>query len=423
MYGLVNFTPYGFQGVGIDFAFSHNYCIIADEMGLGKTLQALARSVGLRTLIVCPASLKDTWKQEIKKFCEAHTHLQIFRSPTDIIGYTPELDDYVIINYEQLRYSEDLFEWAELVISDEAHKLKNLEAQRTVYFEKNLYDAQVPYCLLLTGTPIQNRVEELYALLVIMSYSPVQNNGLNIANDYPTLRLFCEEFSHRTLKRVKGGKRVVVYRGVKNKEKLKTYLRKKFIRRKQKDVHELPGLIYNDVIASYKNDPALEKEFMEHSNGRGKDITAKEKSAMLKTKFTIQYIKELLETTGKIVVFTDHVKPAEAIAEAFGTTAYTGKTSQNNRTRLKNEFQDGKTEVIVLTFGAGSEGLTLTKANVMVLNDYPWVPGILEQAIKRIYRISQLRRCIINSIVGSFQDSYIMLMIKEKMKDITEVIG
>ena len=418
-------TPYNFQKTGTNFALSSKYCIIADQMGLGKTIQAIAVANHTRAkcLVVCPAFLKLNWVAEIEKLCSQPKHYDLYKKGLDIYSYKPELDDFIIINYEQVKHAEDLFAWATLVVADEGHYLKNGDAQRTIYFDKYLYENQPEYFLLLTGTPIQNRVEELYQPLVMMSYGN-GDNGKNILDDYPSKTAFCNKFSHQVRMRINGFM-VVKYVGVKNVELLQTYLDGKLIRRLQKDVLDLPDMVESEVIASYKQDKKLLREFENHKEMQGKDITAKAKSAALKAKFTIQYVKNLLDsgTCEKVVVFSDHVKPAEEIAAAFGVAAITGKMPMARRMELVNQFQTGDLPVFCATIGAASTGLTLTAANYMVLNDISYVPGNNEQAKKRIMRIGQDKKCNIVFVVGSFQDAYILNQVRAKMSDINEVLN
>jgi len=208
-------------------------------------------------------------------------------------------------------------------------------------------------------------------------------------------------------------------------ELLQTYLEGKLIRRLQKDVIDLPDMVEVEVIASYKKDKKLQKEFENHKQKEGKDITAKAKSAALKAKFTIQYVKNLLEsgTCEKVVVFSDHVAPAEEIAEAFGVEAITGKMPVSKRMEIVKQFQEGDLQVFPATIGAASTGLTLTAANHMIFNDISWVPGNNEQAKKRIMRIGQKNTCTTAYIVGSFQDQYILNTVRSKMATIKEVLS
>ena len=105
-----------FQVEGVDFLMKHHYSILGDEMGLGKTIQALEIakvSKSVSTVVICPSSLKFNWENEIKeKF--------------------PQLKSSITITtYSQLKHSSNIFRASDIVIADEAHYLKNLDAQRT----------------------------------------------------------------------------------------------------------------------------------------------------------------------------------------------------------------------------------------------------------------------------------------------------
>ena len=426
MYGSTDYgltvDLYPFQVEGVDYILKSKYCILAFDMGLGKTIQAIAAANATKSkcLIVCPAFLKLNWELEIQKFCKTYKHVASYKKALDIYSYTPELEDFVIINYEQVKHAESLFEWADMVVADEAHYLKNGDAQRTIFFDKYLYENEPKYFIQMTGTPIQNRVEELYQLLLMACFT--KGNGKNIMTDYPTKSSFCTKFSNKIMQKMRG-RYIIKYEGHRNIELLKTYLKGKFIRRKQADVLDLPETIEIDVVASYKQDKRLAREFEEHKQGKEKGISAKEKSARLKAKFTIQYVTNLLEQGIKqVVVFSDHVKPAEEIAEHFGVEAITGKMPTPKRQALVEKFQAGDMQVFSATIGAASTGLTLTAAHHMVISDWSWVPGNMAQAKKRILRIGQTKKCTFHNIIGSFQDAYIQRSLKEKVKTITQVI-
>ena len=125
---ILKVKPYKFQTEGVDYLIDHHYAIIGDEMGLGKSLQGilLSEHLRLKTLVVCPAYLKQTWEKEWQKLVVRDVSLCTCKNKTDIP--TVPQTEVVIINYAQLKYAEHLFKWAELVIADEVHYLKNIEA-------------------------------------------------------------------------------------------------------------------------------------------------------------------------------------------------------------------------------------------------------------------------------------------------------
>ena len=162
--------PYQFEGAV--FAARAGRCIIADEMGLGKTIQAIAaaeimaRNFGVeRVLIVCLTSLKYQWQQEIVKFCSRDTTIIEGQYPARMRGYETATF-YTIANYEQVfRDIESVrrLYW-DLIILDETQRIKNWKT-RTSQAIKSLLSQ---YAIALTGTPLENRLEELHTIVAFI---------------------------------------------------------------------------------------------------------------------------------------------------------------------------------------------------------------------------------------------------------------
>ena len=160
---------YPFQREGIKFAVKHKRCLIADEMGLGKTVQAigLINELGCHpVLIVCPASLKLNWKNELERWLH---HAE--GEPTHKIGIIngnkwAENTEISIISYDLLKkYRQQIraHKWG-LLVCDESHYIKNEKANRTeeILGSKTVEPIQADRVLFLTGTPILNRPSELW---------------------------------------------------------------------------------------------------------------------------------------------------------------------------------------------------------------------------------------------------------------------
>ncbi|MBE9487530.1 MAG: DEAD/DEAH box helicase, partial [Chloroflexi bacterium] len=161
---------YPYQQEGIEFALYRKRAIIADEMGLGKTLQAISTAVlkkdlfGFeRTLIVCPASLKDQWKREIERFCQEKAVVIQGNAEERAALYRDSDAYFLICNYEAtLRDLPLLQAFApDFIILDEAQRIKNYETQTATVIK------QIPkkHALVITGTPIENRLVDLYSIV------------------------------------------------------------------------------------------------------------------------------------------------------------------------------------------------------------------------------------------------------------------
>ena len=160
--------PYQREGM-LHLAFGER-ALLADEMGLGKTVQAiaacelLARRKGIaRVLVVCPASLKAEWEEQIARFTERPRALVFGARPARLAAYR-EPPFFTIVNYEQVLIdAADINEMLrpDVVVLDEAQRIKNWQTKTA----RRVKSLRAPYAFVLTGTPIENRIDELYSIV------------------------------------------------------------------------------------------------------------------------------------------------------------------------------------------------------------------------------------------------------------------
>lgn len=411
------------QPGAIDFGLLHHYFLLADQMGLGKSLEALAicTQSRLRTMIVCPAYLKQNWANEVHKF--TNLKAQVVEKPKGFI--LRDSTDIVISSYSQLKHTRHLFNKVRMVIADEAHYLKGVDTERTKLFHEYIDGSKPERLALLTGTPIKNRIDEYYSLLVLCSYNPRGTSGKRIFDKFTNYYSFLNTFTTPKKINIGGGKKITKYEGANNIPLLKTFLKDKFIRRLSKDVLDLKKPMHKDVYISFKEDPILEAIWQDYLDNPGNPHVSsrKAKSALEKTSFTCKYVEDLLNETDSCVVFTDHVASAGAIHSHFGRKAriITGAVSPKNRGIIVDSFQRGDFSVLVATIGAASTGFTLTRANNLIFNDINYVGPNNEQAMARINRIGQEKVCVYHYILGSPTDKSIQKTIGKKGKDLARV--
>lgn len=394
----------------INYGMKHPYFIMGMEPGLGKTLTALEiafRSGKKRILYVCPAGLRLNVKAEIHLWYPEKM-VSCFTDRKQI--YNVWDTDVVIINYEMMKYAGKLFEWADSIIFDEAHYLKNTKSQRSDLAHRLVYENGYDRCMLLTGTPIENYVVEYYSLMSLAYYNP-RIPEPKFLKKFPTEIDFALHFSNKKIYKVLG-REVIKFEGLRNEVELKEYLSPIYISKKAKDCLDLPPEVEKDVLMSDFDNPALMEAFEEFENsefGESVKSEAKKLAAIATVPFTIEYVKHLLNGgVDKIVVFSDHVDSAELIAKEFGVRCITGQMSVEDRNRTVYNFENYATpQVIVGTTKAMGVGFTLTRANNLVFSDYPWVPGQLEQVKRRIIRVTQKRTPFIHYVHGSFQSQRI----------------
>jgi SNF2 family DNA or RNA helicase len=169
-YSLIKTELFPYQKEGVEFALFRKTAIIADEMGLGKTLQAIVTAIqkkavfGFRkTLVVCPASLKEQWKKEIEKFT-GEKALVIGGLPEEReMQYKDEDHFFYIINYETILRDRIALNNAayDFLILDEAQRIKNYETKTASSVSKLM----VKHILVITGTPIENRLIDIFSLV------------------------------------------------------------------------------------------------------------------------------------------------------------------------------------------------------------------------------------------------------------------
>ncbi len=424
-----------YQSRAVTYAEQNPYSILGLEPGLGKSRCGIEIRESLKNncLIICPSYLILNWVKEIRKWAGEKSRITTFTRGKDI--YEPCDTDYVITSYDLVQKAEHLFEWADMLLLDEAHAIKSMKAKRTQFIHKSVYENSLKRVHLLTGTPIKNRVQEFYSLLALCYYEP-DAADLKFLDLYPSEIDFADQFSKREQYTMEiSGKWVTIVKwtGIRNVSELKKYLSGKYIRIKSSDVLNLPPIVYKSFQVSDVEDKQLLSSFNNYFNDDSGDMEREERTgsvlpehkavaALKKVPFTIKYARDLLEETECILIYTDHVASAEAIAAEFGVEAITGKMSSTKRSQLADRFQAGEGRVLVCTIGSMKEGKDLFRSHHIIFNDFPWVPGDLKQVIYRIQRIGQKSTCFVHKIIGSPQDAYIMDVIESKLKTIERAL-
>jgi len=397
----------------VDEVIAKKYLGDFSTMGTGKSLSALATVCKLRikAVVVCPPFLVQNWLNEVSKHTTliATPHLLKWDSSSDI----------TIVPYTQLDKAEEVFKNCTFWIADESQYLKNMNAKRTMRFHALFYKYSPEYFMALTGTPLKNRIPEIYPLLLLWSHGPCTPK---ITDKYRSFYTFCCRFTN-----VSQGTYGLSYTGMKNVEELRTYIKPYSIKH-EASVLDLPELSESSVVVSYKENVELERAFNAFTSGSKftAEITVKVQSATTKATFTGAYVSEALESEeGPIVVFSDHRKPLDILElelSNYRVRQITGDVSMAKRQESIDMFNNNQLDVLLLTYGAGSTGINLTASNLMVLNDIPWTLSELEQAKKRSHRMGQKRACRIVHIIGSSVDELILKSLTAKAKVIEKVL-
>lgn len=408
------------QARAFPFALKHPYSILALDPRLGKSRVAIEIREQLQNncLVICPSYLVLNWVKEIRKWAAPDVQVTAIQKGADIYDICDS--DFAVISYDLAKKAENFFDWADMVVIDEGHNLKSMDAQRTQFIHRCIYEYSIPRLHILTGTPIKNRVKEFYSLLALTNYNPRVADS-QFLDRYPSEIDFADQFSNRRKYQLQiGNKRVTIlkWEGLRNVHELKKHLKGKYLRIRATE-DDLPPVMYKPILISETPDPDLLQTFNAHFEGDDAGSVKSDKkaeAALKKVPFTVKYAQGLLEEVDCCLIYSDHVASAEAIAQKFNVRALTGKVSSKLRSRLADKFQAGEGKVLVATVGALKEGRDLYRANDIILNDYPWVPGDLKQVINRIRKVGKKNPCMVHEIFGSPQDSYITDVLKSKIE-------
>jgi SWI/SNF-related matrix-associated actin-dependent regulator 1 of chromatin subfamily A len=441
--------------------------LLADEMGLGKTVQvtgAINASPDIRTvLIVCPASLRLNWRNELRRWLTRDLSVGVFgygaaslkgqRFDVTVVSYDVLSDVSVLSTGKTVA---DILDGAgvplpksgtwDLLVGDEIHKVKNPKTARGKAFAE--LRKRSKHLLALTGTPIPNKPVELFPILqmvdpeewdpagVVKGVAKAPGEG---AGFFRFVKRYCN--AHQEMVPGKGGGKLVWnFDGASDLEGLNERLRSTcMVRRLKKDVlKELPAKIR--TIVPIGNGEDDEEEWgdlgndYEEASRKVKSIPFTELSrtrhrqALKKVKPALEHIGAALEEGGeghKVIVFAHHkdviAKLVEGLSD-YGVVSLVGDDTLQRRQDAVEKFQtDPKCRVFVGSLTAAGVGLTLTASSHVVFVEGDWVPATMTQAEDRAHRIGQRESVLIEILVleGSL-DAKMMRFVTDK-QDIADM--
>lgn len=421
--------PYQQEGVELLHAFKGR-AILGDEMGLGKTLQVIAYAFHFSlfpVVIVCPASLKDNWKLEFRKWTGLRrVYIAESKKPAPLSDL--QNNEIVVINYDILKDWVSVIRKLKpaLIVCDEAHYIKNQSSARhkaVKSLQKN-----VNKLILVTGTPIENAPIEIFYLVQLV---------------HPTLFTSRVEFG---LKYCNGERNENGWNfsGLSNEKELHRILYAScLIRRIKSQVAEqLPEKQFNEVILPLSNVQQYTKaqqsfiEYVKETKGVNASKSAA-RAAALSQMVTLrqlaaegvlpsvfEWVDSFLQSgNDKLVIFAIHKKVISALTQKYADVCVCidGSTPVKERQTLVDKFQTNvRTRIFIGNIRAAGVGLTLTASYSVVFLELPWHPGQLNQAIDRVHRIGQLRGVMIYFLVAKstiLQRMAGMLLQKQQMSD------
>src|SRR5437879_4309472 len=443
--------------------------ILADEVGLGKTIEAsiiykelAIRGLARRVLILTPASLVGQWQGELEeKFFE---RFDTPSEPDDWLNVTK-----AIVSHDRARsrrHAEEILRhrW-DLVIVDEAHKVKSQRGATYQFIEKIERD----FILLLTATPLQNDLRELYNLITLLrpgqlgTWQEFKTQHLvsgdhRQPSDPEGLRALTHEVMIRTRRssvvddldlppRRPRHPEVKLTRAEadlydRTTEFLRRLYREGFIQPTQqteekptrKGILQLAVIHLRQRLCSSSRALAESLEHLaqgEHIRPAYRTIARQlaKRAQGIKTHAKLDVLTKLLkETPDRVLVFSDHRPTIQLIEQRVKKVGrqpivYWGAHSTADRDKRIRAFQQDERSVLIAT-RAGSEGRNLQFCNVLVNYDLPWNPMVVEQRIGRLHRIGQKREVhIVNLAAAGTIESYILQLLDQKIKLFELVVG
>ncbi len=421
---LLKVSLYAYQKEGIRFAYRAGKSIIADEMGLGKTIQAIGTAELMKknkligsVLIVCPTSLKYQWKKEIEKFTDS-TAIVIEGNHFQRKKMYEASEFYKIVSYNSMSNDVKILRslHTDFLIMDEVQRLKNWKTQ----ISQSARHIDADYAVVLSGTPLENKLEELYSVMQFV--------------DQYCLGPYYQ-FMDQTVITNETGK-VIAYKNLNEVgERLKSVL----IRRRKRDVAlQLPErqdkILFVPLTTEQRD---MHDEYQAQVSqlvqkwNRNRFLSEKDRKRLLlflsemrmvcdstyildqksrydtKVEETMNILRNVFDDGDeKVVIFSQWERMTRLIAAELDKIGVQyeylhGGVPSENRKDLMLNFTENPASRVFISTDAGSTGLNLQVASILINIDLPWNPAVLEQRIARIYRLGQQRNIQVINMVAS----------------------
>lgn len=432
--------PYPYQREGICFGLDKRRLLIGDEPGLGKTLQSIGivdTANAYPALVICPSSLKINWQREFEKFTNKKA-LVLDNATRTAWPYFLQMGMFhiAIVNYESLRkyfvwdinssdrrsfrlkdvVFNDAIKVFRSVIIDESHRVKDPSAQQTI-FTRGIVDGK-DFRILLSGTPVVNRAEDLVSQLSIMG------------------RL--QEFGGR-------GKFLADYGENDNLDDLsrQLYDRCMIRREKAKVLTQLPDKTRTDLYVDISNreeymlaQSDLAEYLRQYTQCTDRDIrrkmrmealvkfmTLRSLSAKGKVKHAIDFVRVFLASGKPIILFCSLHEIVDEICKAFpDSVTVTGRDSAISKQQSVDAFQSGAANLIVCSIKAAGVGLTLTASSNVAFIELPWTYADCCQCEDRAHRIGQKDNVTCYYMLGQHTIDHTLYRLIYKKKSIASQI-
>jgi superfamily II DNA or RNA helicase len=380
---LLNVSLRGYQAFGAKFALQQRRAILGDEMGLGKTIEALAAMCHLSTqgashfLVICPASVLVNWLHEV----ERHSDLAAVRlhgaDRDSNFRMWARRGGVGVTTFQSLHwlYQRDFDLSPAMLVVDEAHYVKNPRARRSLAVNDFMKFSE--RTLFLTGTPMENRVEEFRAL---------------VGHLEPKIAA-----------------RINVLDGLAGAAAFRTAVAPVYLRRNQEDVlQELPEKIETEEWVALEDEDfdayrsaVAEGSFMAMRQAAYLPGTA---TGSAKLTRLLEIAEEAIENGRKVIVFSFFRAVLQTVASALGDATIgtiTGSVPPTRRQQLVDDFTKASDAcVLVSQIEAGGVGLNIQAASVVILTEPQWKPSTEDQAVARCHRMGQARSVDVHRLLA-----------------------
>ena len=441
---LLEVALYPYQREGVRFAVKAGKAIIADEMGLGKTIQAIAAAeIYLRegmadsVLVVCPTSLKYQWKKEIEKFTGGDTMTAQAEGIGNTTEYCPKVivvegtpgrrqqlyksvAPYKIVSYHTM--SNDIREFGQLttdvLIMDEIQRLKNWDT----LISKAARKIKSRYSVLLSGTPMENKVEELFANMELVDqfclgpYYKFRDEHILFDSEsgaiigYKNLNAIGEQIKDKLIRRTKKGVQLQLPK------RSDQYILVPMTSA-QADYHAEFKWEVAKIRSKYQKFHFISEQDRKRLMlllGQMRMVADStfilEQNLKTRSDVKIAEVMNLLENIfesgdEKVVIFSEWERMTRLVAielekRNIRYEYLNGSIPAKQRGELVENFNSLPESRVFISTDAGSTGLNLQVASTLINLDLPWNPAVLEQRIARIFRLGQERPVQILNLVS-----------------------
>ena len=374
-------TLRSYQTFGTKYIVHQKRTLLGDEMGLGKTMQAIAAMVSLTAegkshfMVVCPASVLINWCREIQKFSDLLV-TKVHGNDEEALLHWRENGGVAVTTFESIsRFTLPEKFKISMVVADEAHYVKNPETQRTKALVKLLEKTE--YALFMSGTPLENRVEEMCFLVSCLQPE--------IARELEDVKFLSTA------------------------EQFRLQLAPVYLRRTRDSVlQELPDLIEK---AQWCDLGPLEKQKYKEAVLSGNFMAIRQVSWQVddlkdssKAARLLELCDQAKEQGRKVIVFSFFRSTIQKVIRLLGdrcTEPITGEISPQRRQEIVDEFSKAEeSKVLVSQVQAGGTGLNIQSASVIIFCEPQIKPSIENQAIGRAYRMGQVRDVLVYRLLA-----------------------